>query len=75
MYSRFSLVWLTVMALFPFSVCLLKFNRGRLPRESRASLALVFAALAIVVTIIGGNIAIDPSIAGCIWFTVVMDST
>ncbi|EIN12814.1 hypothetical protein PUNSTDRAFT_28714, partial [Punctularia strigosozonata HHB-11173 SS5] len=62
--KMFSLVWLTVMALFPFSDLLLKFNRGRLPRDRRASFITVLAALAVVMSVIGGNIAIDPSIAG-----------
>lgn len=52
------------MTLFPIAVLLLKFNRGRLPREPRTSLAVVFATLAIAFVVIGGNIAIDPSIVG-----------
>ncbi|KAI0338562.1 hypothetical protein BDW22DRAFT_1362598 [Trametopsis cervina] len=62
--KMFSLVWLTVMALFPLANLLLKFNRGRLAAVSRAPLAEVLLTLAIVGVIIGGNIAIDPSIVG-----------
>ena len=58
------MVWLTVMALFPLSVLLLKFNRGRLSRESHASLYGVLLTIVLVCVIIGGNIAIDPTIVG-----------
>lgn len=56
------------MALFPLANLLLKFNRGRLAAVSRAPLAEVLLTLAIVGVIIGGNIAIDPSIVGSVSF-------
>ncbi len=62
--ARFSLVWLAVMTLFPLSLLLLKFNRGRLPRKPQTSLLVVFLTLAVAAVIIGGNIGIDPSIVG-----------
>ncbi|KAI0689016.1 amino acid permease-domain-containing protein [Cytidiella melzeri] len=62
--KMFSLVWLAVMTLFPLAVLLLKFNRGRLAREKRTPLYAVFFTLAVVAVIIGGNIAIDPTIVG-----------
>lgn len=64
LFDRFSLIWLAVMTLFPIAVLLLKFNRGRLPREPRTSLGVVFITLAVAFVVIGGNIAIDPSIVG-----------
>jgi len=57
------LVWLFVMLLFPLSLLLLKFNRGRLPRAPQTSLWVIFCAFGITLTIIGGNIAIDPTTA------------
>ncbi|EGO26780.1 hypothetical protein SERLADRAFT_447894 [Serpula lacrymans var. lacrymans S7.9] len=62
--KMFSLVWLTVMTLFPLSLILLQFNRGRIPRSSKTSLALILTTFAVAITVIGGNIAIDPLIAG-----------
>ncbi|KAF8888797.1 amino acid permease-domain-containing protein [Infundibulicybe gibba] len=41
--SMFSLVWLTVMALFPISLLLLKFNRGRLGRNFQTPLLVYFS--------------------------------
>ncbi|EKM52801.1 uncharacterized protein PHACADRAFT_212012 [Phanerochaete carnosa HHB-10118-sp] len=64
MSKMFSLVWLTVMALFPLSVLLLKFSRGRLTRTPRTPLFLAPLTLAVAAAIIGGNIAVDPSIVG-----------
>ncbi|KAG7451572.1 AAAP amino acid permease [Guyanagaster necrorhizus] len=58
--KMFSLVWLSVMALFPICLLLLKFNRGRLPRTPRTPVSIVFFTLAIVPTVFAGNIAIDP---------------
>ena len=63
-HDRFSLVWLAVMTLFPISALLLKFNRGRLTRAPRTPLLLVLFTLAVGAVIIGGNVAIDPSIVG-----------
>ena len=62
--KMFTLVWLCVMALFPLSLLLLKFNRGRLPRARRTSIWIIFIAFGIALTIICGNIAIDPTTAG-----------
>lgn len=59
----FTLVWLFVMILFPLSLLLLKFNRGRLPRTMRTSLWVVFSAFVVALVVIGGNIAIDPTTA------------
>ena len=52
------------MALLPLAALLLKFNRGRLPRRTRAPLLEVLFTLAVVSVMIGGNIAIDPTIVG-----------
>ncbi|KAK7040709.1 hypothetical protein VNI00_009615 [Paramarasmius palmivorus] len=62
--KMFSLVWLAAMSLFPISLLLLKFNRGRLPRESNHPLTIILLALAITVTVVIGNIIIDPTTAG-----------
>ncbi|THH31703.1 hypothetical protein EUX98_g2455 [Antrodiella citrinella] len=62
--KMFSFVWLIVMTLFPLSVLLLKFNRGRLPRDRRVPISVVFLTFGVVFTAIGGNIAIDPTIVG-----------
>ncbi|KAF8911346.1 amino acid permease-domain-containing protein [Mucidula mucida] len=70
MSKMFSLVWLTVMALFPISLLVLKFNRGRLPRSPHTPLTVVLLTLALSPTVFAGNIAIDPSTAGyfCAYF-------
>ncbi|EAU89563.2 amino acid permease [Coprinopsis cinerea okayama7 len=63
--EMFSLVWLVVMTLFPLSLLLLRFNRGRLGRSSRARLPVLFFSLFIVCPVIlGGNIALNPRTAG-----------
>ncbi|KAK1216606.1 hypothetical protein PQX77_020726 [Marasmius sp. AFHP31] len=62
--KMFSLTWLAAMSLFPVSLLLLKFNRGRLPRDSYASLTLVLTTLLIILVIVAGNIYIDPITAG-----------
>ncbi|KAF7335637.1 Aaap amino acid permease [Mycena venus] len=62
--KMFSLVWLTVMGLFPLALLLLRFNRGRMPRERNTPLSLVFLTLALVSVVFAGNVAIDPSTAG-----------
>jgi len=62
--KMFSFVWLIVMTLFPLSALLLKFNRGRLPRNRRVPISIVFLTFGVVFTAIGGNVAIDPSIVG-----------
>ncbi|KAK0469330.1 amino acid permease-domain-containing protein [Desarmillaria tabescens] len=60
MSKIFSLVWLSVMALFPLCLLLLKFNRGRLTRTPKTPVSIVFLTLAVVPTVFAGNIAIDP---------------
>ncbi|KAJ6545327.1 amino acid permease-domain-containing protein [Mycena capillaripes] len=62
--KMFSLVWLTVMGLFPLALLLLRFNRGRIPRERRASLSLIIFALALTPVVFAGNVVIDPATAG-----------
>ncbi|KAI0070664.1 hypothetical protein K474DRAFT_1669815 [Panus rudis PR-1116 ss-1] len=62
--KMFSCIWLIVMTLFPVAVLLLKFNRGRLPRQPHTPLSVVFLALLIAFVAIGGNISIDPTIIG-----------
>lgn len=63
--KMFTLVWLFVMALFPLSLLLLKFNRGRLPRRGpQTSLRVIFCAFVIAFVIMGGNVAMDPTTAG-----------
>ncbi|TDL27804.1 hypothetical protein BD410DRAFT_893978 [Rickenella mellea] len=62
--KMFTLTWLSVMALFPVSVLLLKFNRWRLPRTNRASLGVVVAALILSCVVFAGNVALDPTTVG-----------
>ncbi|TFK52934.1 hypothetical protein OE88DRAFT_1656621 [Heliocybe sulcata] len=62
--KMFSLVWLSTMTLFPLTVLLLKFNRGRLPREPKTTLSVILVTLAICGAVFGGNVAIDPTTLG-----------
>ncbi|KAJ7136289.1 AAAP amino acid permease [Mycena filopes] len=62
--KMFSLVWLTVMGLFPLALLLLRFNRGRLPRERTTPLSVIAFALALTPVVFAGNVVIDPSTAG-----------
>ncbi|KAG5652646.1 hypothetical protein H0H81_004202 [Sphagnurus paluster] len=62
--QMFSLVWLTVMSLFPLTLLLLKFNRGRLPRDTSTPLGVVIAAVAISVVVFAGNVAVNPATFG-----------
>ncbi|KAF9453356.1 AAAP amino acid permease [Macrolepiota fuliginosa MF-IS2] len=62
--QMFSLVWLTVMTLFPLSLLLLKFNRGRLRRDRRTPLFTILFAFIIVSIAIAGNIAVNPRTFG-----------
>lgn len=63
--EMFSLVWLSVMALFPLSLLLLRFNRGRLRRETSARLStILFSLFVISPVILAGNVAINPKTAG-----------
>jgi hypothetical protein len=52
-------MWLTVMTLFPCSLLLLKFNRGRLPRNPRTPLTVVFLSIVAAAAAFVGNIMID----------------
>ncbi|KAJ7439001.1 amino acid permease-domain-containing protein [Mycena latifolia] len=62
--KMFSLVWLTVMSLFPLALLLLRFNRGRIPRDRNAPLSVVALALTLTPVVFAGNVAIDPSTGG-----------
>ncbi|KAF9484090.1 hypothetical protein BDN70DRAFT_891267 [Pholiota conissans] len=62
--EMFSLVWLCVMALFPISLLLLKFNRGRLPRKGSAGVGVLVLAGLVVGSVGAGNIAYKPRTAG-----------
>ncbi|KAH6906793.1 amino acid permease [Coprinopsis sp. MPI-PUGE-AT-0042] len=63
--EMFSLVWLVVMTLFPLSLLILRFNRGRLPRTYHAPLPVIFVSLfAVCPVVLGGNIALNPRTAG-----------
>ncbi|TFK75584.1 hypothetical protein BDN72DRAFT_757165 [Pluteus cervinus] len=62
--QMFSLVWLTVMILFPISLLLLKYNRGRLQGPKPIPIGIIFAALCIGACVFIGNIVIAPSTAG-----------
>ncbi|EIW79641.1 AAAP amino acid permease [Coniophora puteana RWD-64-598 SS2] len=62
--DMFSVVWLAVMALFPISLILLKFNRPRLPREPDTSIWHIFFSLSLAIAIIVGNILIKPVVIG-----------
>jgi hypothetical protein len=62
--DRFALNWLTVMALFPCSLLLLKFSRGRLPRNFRTSLTVIFVTLAMAAAAAVGNVLINVAALG-----------
>ncbi|KAF7313066.1 AAAP amino acid permease [Mycena kentingensis (nom. inval.)] len=70
--KMFSLVWLTLMGIFPLALLLLRFNRGRmlLPLCSHATtrkltrLSTIFAALVVTLVVLAGNIWVDVSTAG-----------
>ncbi|KAJ7838865.1 amino acid permease-domain-containing protein [Mycena olivaceomarginata] len=62
--QMFSLVWLTVMAIFPIALLMLRFNRGRLPRNTRTPLSVIIASLAVTAAVFAGNVAIDPTTVG-----------
>ena len=62
--STFSLVWLLVMGLFPVSLLLLRFNRGRLNREGRrSSLVIILAAILLVPLVFVGIVVYQPRTA------------
>lgn len=54
------------MALFPLAVLLLRFNRGRMPRDRTAPMGCLVFALVLTPVVFAGNVAIDPSTAGCV---------
>ena len=58
------MTWLSVMALFPISLILLKFNRGRIVHSRNASITLALLTLAFVTVIFAGNVAINPRTVG-----------
>ncbi|KAF7354346.1 Aaap amino acid permease [Mycena venus] len=62
--QMFSLVWLTVMGLFPIALLLLRFNRGRLPRNKKTPLSVIIASLVVTAAVFAGNVAIDPTTVG-----------
>ena len=63
--EMFSLVWLLVMALFPVSLLLLKFNRGRLRRDGKPTkLVVILAAVSLVLIVFTGNVIYQPQAAG-----------
>ncbi|KAJ7862994.1 hypothetical protein B0H13DRAFT_2354347 [Mycena leptocephala] len=62
--QMFSLVWLTVMAIFPIGLLMLRFNRGRLPRNTKTPLSVIIASLAVTAAVFAGNVAIDPTTVG-----------
>ncbi|KZT26173.1 hypothetical protein NEOLEDRAFT_1177956 [Neolentinus lepideus HHB14362 ss-1] len=62
--KMFSLVWLSTMTLFPLAVLFLKFSRGRLPREPKTRLSVVFVTLAICAAVFCGNVVIDLTTLG-----------
>ncbi|KAF7291283.1 AAAP amino acid permease [Mycena indigotica] len=65
--KMFSLVWLTLMGVFPLVLLLLRFNRGRLLQSgqttTRTRLSTIFFALLITCVVFAGNVAIDVSTA------------
>jgi hypothetical protein len=54
------------MALFPLALLLLRFNRGRMPRARTAPMGCLVLALVLTPVVFAGNVAIDPSTAGCV---------
>jgi hypothetical protein len=62
--SSYSMTFLAIMLFFPFSALLLRFNRGRLPRNPVATLSRVIVTLALAVILIAGNAAISPIALG-----------
>ncbi|KAJ7613541.1 AAAP amino acid permease [Roridomyces roridus] len=62
--NMFSLVWLTVMVLFPVTLLQLRFNRGRLPRDTRTPLSTILLSLVVSAVVFAGNVVIEPSTVG-----------
>ncbi|TRM67071.1 amino acid permease-domain-containing protein [Schizophyllum amplum] len=71
--KMFSLVWLTVMTLFPLALITLQFNRGRLQRTSRTPFSVIVACLAVAAAVFAGNVAIDQTTVGyfALYFVIV----
>jgi hypothetical protein len=63
-YHSFAIVFFSTMLLFPISLLLLSFSRPSLPRAPRTSLSLSLFVLALCLTLIIGNIVMNPIIAG-----------
>jgi hypothetical protein len=59
-------VWLTVMAVFPIALLLLRFNRGRLPRNTKTPLSVIILSLLVTAVVFAGNVAINPATAGSV---------
>ena len=66
--SMFSLVWLFVMSLFPVTLLILKFSRGRLRRDERATFGVIIVTIIVVILVAVGNIVATPRTAG--YFTI-----
>ncbi|KAJ7052838.1 AAAP amino acid permease [Mycena amicta] len=69
--KMFSLVWLTLMGIFPLALWLMRFNRGRMRPASNSTgnnnttrLSTIFLALVVTAVVFAGNVAIDVSTAG-----------
>ncbi|KAH0581075.1 hypothetical protein H2248_012209 [Termitomyces sp. 'cryptogamus'] len=62
--QMFSLVWLTVMSLFPLALLLLKLDRGRIARTPNTHVLIVFSSIVISILVFAGNIALNPATAG-----------
>ncbi|KAJ7054822.1 amino acid permease-domain-containing protein [Mycena amicta] len=62
--KMFSLVWLTLMGVFPLALWLMRFNRGRMRPASNTRLSTIFLALVVTAVVFAGNVAIDVSTAG-----------
>ncbi|EJD51231.1 hypothetical protein AURDEDRAFT_83563 [Auricularia subglabra TFB-10046 SS5] len=60
----FTTAFLAVVGLFAFSLLMVNFHRGRIPRSPRASVWLVCFALLLIMAMLGGNIALDPRTIG-----------
>lgn len=51
------------------SLLLLKFNRGRIKRDSRTPLSTLIAALVLSAVVFAGNVAVEPATAGSAFYT------
>ena len=57
---RFAVTLLSIMALFPLSLLLMRFGRGRICKTTKAPLSVIFLTMIISVVVFAGNIAIEP---------------